>query len=290
MFKARFVAHGNRDTEKNQLFHDSFHDSSTARQSSIRLLVAPVAIMGFDIWTEDISKAYLKSASKLLREVYFRPNRQLKIFAPYLLKLLRPLYGLANSDDYWIATFAKHLEDNLKMKPMTFYVSLFFKHARGQLSGVLESYVDDTWSCRENSFAELSKRICEAFDVKKREHDNMRFSGLHIGRYTVESHIHQSGYINRLEQLPRDADFTLFRRDRAKLSWLVHTKPAISIVAGKEFNPDVRYLLSTGDLSLNMCKLDIDSLQIRVYSDASFATNCDYISQLGYTVLLMDKT
>ena len=49
-FKARFVAHDNKDSEKNQLMHDS----PTARQSSVRLLAALAAIMRFDVWAEDM--------------------------------------------------------------------------------------------------------------------------------------------------------------------------------------------------------------------------------------------
>ena len=111
-------------------------------------------------------------------------------------------------------------------------------------------------------------------------------------------------YIDRLEQLPRDADFTLLRRGRAKLSWLVHTRPDICIVASKlaqvtketfdrshvkELNSAEWHLLSTRDLSLNMRKLNVDSLHIRANSDGSFATNRDCTSQLCYIVLLADK-
>ncbi len=53
-FKARFVAHGNRDAEKNRLVHDS----TAARQSSVKLLVALASVMGVDVWTDDISQAY----------------------------------------------------------------------------------------------------------------------------------------------------------------------------------------------------------------------------------------
>ncbi len=73
-FKERFVAHSNRDAEKNQLVHDS----TTARQSSVRLLVDLASVMDFDVWTDEISQAYLHSASSLLREIYLRPNQQLK--------------------------------------------------------------------------------------------------------------------------------------------------------------------------------------------------------------------
>lgn len=55
VFKARFVAHGNPDKEKYLVVHDSI----TALPSSVRLLLALAGIMGFDVWTEDVSQAFL---------------------------------------------------------------------------------------------------------------------------------------------------------------------------------------------------------------------------------------
>ena len=95
LFKARFVAHGHRDAEK----HNLVHDSTNVHQSSV-LLIALAVIMGFDICTEDITQVYLQSASKLLREVYLIPKKHLQAPAEYILKLLRTLYGLADSSDY----------------------------------------------------------------------------------------------------------------------------------------------------------------------------------------------
>ncbi len=85
------------------------------------------AIKGFDVWTEVIAESYLQLASELVREVYLRPNK----FAVYILKVLRQLYGLADSGNYWHATFAEHLRKTLDMKTVASDMSSFFKRARG---------------------------------------------------------------------------------------------------------------------------------------------------------------
>lgn len=116
------------------------HDSTTALPSSVRLLLALAAIMDFDVCTEDVSQGYLQSANELMREVYIKPNKQLYIPAVHVLKLLRPLYGLADSGDYWNAAFAEHFKGTLG-------ISLFFRLARRQLVGLIATYVDDALAC-----------------------------------------------------------------------------------------------------------------------------------------------
>ncbi len=55
------------------------------------------------------------------------------------------------------------------------------------------------------------------------------------------------------------------------------------------FNNANDYLMISRDLSLHMRKLGLDSLHIRAFADASFASNQGHTSQLGYIVLLCDK-
>ena len=57
-----------------------------------------------------------------------------------------------------------------------------------------------------------------------------------------------------------------------------------------DFNKVVKHVKKTSSQGLKMSKLDHDSLHLRVYADASFANNPDLTSQLGYIVLLSDKT
>ena len=84
----------------------------------------------------------------------------------------------------------------------------------------------------------------------------------------------------------------------------MHTRPDICIDANKlaqvtennfkiqdvkYYNKIIDYLKYTKERTLKMKKLDLNSLQIRVYSDALFETNYDKSSQWGCIVVLCDK-
>jgi hypothetical protein len=111
MWKARFVAQGHTDAER----HTLLHDATSLRQTSIRLIVALAAMFGFKVWSGDVSQAYLQAVGRLARQVYLRPARELRLRPGAVLKLLRPLYGLADSGDAWANTFFRHVRHDLKM-------------------------------------------------------------------------------------------------------------------------------------------------------------------------------
>ncbi len=220
------------------------------------------------------------------------------------MKLLRPLYGLADSGDYFHATFSKHLTDDLRMKAVASDMSLFSRRARGKISGLLASYVDDTLACGDSSFAELTKKTREKFEMKERQNKDMRFSGIYVDKCDNGFEIHQRAYIERLESIPWDAEYVHLRRARAKPSWLAHSRPDICAelsklaqVTAESFgrshvktrNCTAKCLHSSKNLTLRMRKLDLDALHIRAYSDASFATNSGHNSQLEYIIMLCDK-
>lgn len=47
-----------------------------------------------------------------------------------LLEILRPLYGLADSEDYWHDMFLGNIKGDLKMQSKACDLSLFFKHVQ----------------------------------------------------------------------------------------------------------------------------------------------------------------
>ncbi len=56
-YKARYVICGNRD----RLMDMIAHSTQTIQASSTRLLLSLAATLGFDVWTADVTQAYLQS-------------------------------------------------------------------------------------------------------------------------------------------------------------------------------------------------------------------------------------
>jgi len=93
-----------------------------------------------------------------------------------------------------------------------------------------------------------------------------------------------------------DTSFETFVSARATLAWVAHSRPDLCCAINRaaqvtstsfcnrhiqEFNKAVKYAKATKELGLSYSHLDKDSLHLRVYADASFASNDDLSSQLG---------
>jgi hypothetical protein len=92
---------------------------------------------------------------------------------------------------------------------------------------------------------------------------------------------------------------------RAKLSWLTHARPEIAHFVNtaaqvteekfdlshvKSMNSTIKALKKTAERKLLYQNLELKTLRIVSYSDASFAINKDLTSQLGFIIFLTDKT
>jgi hypothetical protein len=111
-----------------------------------------------------------------------------------------------------------------------------------------------------------------------------------------------------LKPLKNDATFSDFRSFRAKLSWVTQTRPDISCTVAlaaqitansfqvsptdciKQLNRAFSRVNKVPDLALRFPRLDLETLRLQVYSDASYANNADGSSQLGYIIFLTDAT
>lgn len=92
------------------------HNISVARQHEFRSIVAIDSIVGFRIFSTNVTQAYLQSAEKLHREIFIKPIAEFDLRRDELLKLLKLPYELSESKHYWGRTFRDHLEDKHRMQ------------------------------------------------------------------------------------------------------------------------------------------------------------------------------
>lgn len=223
LYMARFVVQGQKDKEKKFIVHDS----TNLRQSSTRLLVAIAAIFGFRIWSHDIKQAYLQSSQTLMRKVYLKPSKEFEVSEGELLELLKPLYGLFDSGDYWNRTMTAHLMNDLGMESNDGDLSLFTKHVDFKLLGLIGTYMDDALICGNAEFLNLTEKTLEKFESRARELDDANFAGVRVKATEFGFKFSQENYARGLRILPTDKNFGDFKSLRHKLAWLTHTRPEI---------------------------------------------------------------
>ena len=122
-------------------------------------------------------------------------------------------------------------------------------------------------------------------------------TGFKIARANELLSIDQTFYTKKLKELDQNHDYPKFRSIRMHLVWNANTRPGllfgISQIAlitlerfkngpeahCKRFNKEIRYA-QVNSTSLKFSKLNMNSTRIAGYSDAAFANNHDFKSQL----------
>lgn len=66
IYRARFVVGGHKDCERENVVHRA----KMLNQSPVRMLPAIASIFGFNMYTINVTQAYLQSAEKLQRKIY----------------------------------------------------------------------------------------------------------------------------------------------------------------------------------------------------------------------------
>ena len=265
------------------------------------------AIFGFRIFSTDVTQAYLQSSETLKREVFIKPPNEFGLQPNQLLQLLKPLYGLPDSGDYWAKTINNHLINDRGMHPSVGDPALFYRHTDAQLHGLCATYVDDMLQAGDDLFQKETQKTGQKFEYRDLEPDNVVFAGLSISSIeNTEYTIHQKNYCTTMKEVLGNCQFSDYRSLRARLAWATLCRPDIACAVAKaaqitesQFQEDanshitsinaiVKHIHSNPDIILRFPRLDLGSLRIQEYTDAAFGNNFNSSSQLGYIMFLAD--
>lgn len=150
--KVRYVSQGFNDSEKPYLAHDV----TTLRPTSIREVLSVAPVLGMRLFTHDVTQAYIQSEEHFFTNVFLVPKERDRhlfgVTSDKALKLIKPLYGLCDSGDYWAQTIERHLCSDLGMIPCILDPSLFMRIDNGTLTGLPGNYVDDNLNAGNEKF------------------------------------------------------------------------------------------------------------------------------------------
>jgi hypothetical protein len=99
------------------------------------------------------------------------------------LQLLLPLYGLAESGDYWGETITDHHLLELQFVQSPIDLALFFKRMGNNLLEISGAYVDDLLRAAPSEYRQsMVQSLRDRFDCKESLSSSMTFTGLEIDK------------------------------------------------------------------------------------------------------------
>jgi hypothetical protein len=319
--KSRLVVQAYNDQGKELVLTQS----PTIQRVSQRLILCIAAIGHHKLYLRDISQAYVQSTTNLNREFYVRPPRELQnelgLGEDAVLQVLKPLYGVPEAGNHWFKTYHAHHIEQLHMEQSTYDPCLLQSNSP---FGIVGLQTDDTLFVADEAFADAEQAELDKakFMAKEREQlmaeTPLKFNGGLIHLVADGITLTQERQCKNLSTISTKAAIstgsrgtirTLTPKDqyvaqRARGAYVASVcQPEASFdlsFAAQVINPaeeDARALnkrldwqIKNPGRGLKFVKLDVNTLQLLAFTDASFANNKDLSSQIGYVIVLSDAT
>ncbi|KAA8491399.1 hypothetical protein FVE85_7820 [Porphyridium purpureum] len=272
--KSRFIVQGFRDPEGKA----TAVNAPTLSRYMLRVIFSITAIHGLELAYRDYSQAYLQSAWQLDREVYIR--------------LKDDVQSRLRKGGFLVAA----------LDPCAFYFG-----ERESFSGGVGVVVDDILVFGQARAFQAEACVAAGLEHKGISKPPFTFNGIRMHQTQNELLTDQDAYIDRCFEagIPSVETFEDFRSMRGKLMYLATgTRPEIQFAVAKlsqvteeSYCADhAKKLLGTAKyvnafrVKLRYPRLDPKTLRLRVFADASYASNDDYTSQVGFVVFLGDAS
>jgi hypothetical protein len=321
--KSRLVVQAYQDNEKRTVLTQS----PTIQRVSQRIILCIAAMLPekAHLYLRDISQAYVQSTTFLNREFYIRAPLELAQLLGTkegaVLRVIRPLYGIPESGNHWYQTYHSHHVNALGMEPSTYDPCLL--HSM-QPFGVVGLQTDDTLFVGDAEFAELEQQQLHKAKFMAKDRDTLiqekelKFNGGIIQLTDAGITLSQQRQCEHLRSVQAESVTATSSRgavrhglttkeqyvsQRARGAYIASVcQPEASYdlsVAAQAIQPDetdvkalnqrLEWQVQNAARGIRYVQLDRSTLQLLVFTDASFANNRDFSSQIGYVITLTDQ-
>ena len=305
--KARLCARG---FEEEQPFRT---DSPTGSREGLRLTLSVIASNNWELNSLDIKSAFLQGKD-IDRTVFIKPPPEAS--TDKLWKLKKCVYGLADAPRKWHIKLKEELEKS-GANQCKYDDGLFYASHNNQLIGILSCHVDDIlWGGTPAFEKTIIGHICKIFLISKNNSQAFKHLGVHLeqasdGSITVDQNSYSKSLstvkVNYSDALNKDrplnaSEMSMLRSTIGQLNWLACiTRPDIAFDVSAA-SSNVRKATVADIININKIitkvqndkcivrfpKLNLSSIKLISYSDASFNNLPKAGSQGGYIVFLAD--
>jgi hypothetical protein len=320
--KSRLVVQAYNDEDKLLVLTES----PTIQRASQRIILCLTASTdGTRLYARDVTQAYIQSVTPLNRPFYIRPPPELAALLPLgaLLRVVRPLYGIPEAGNHWFRTYHRHHTVELRMSTSTYDPCLLHCTDCNEGFGVVGLQTDDTLILADRAFADREEEEIERAGItcKPREEltptNSLKFNGALISEdgqgitLTQERSCtnirpvqdHPADIVNSRGKLRKDVStrdqYVSQRALGAYIASMCQPEASFDLSFAaqttdpqkediKALNKRLEWQLENSTRGLRFIKLDITTLKLIVFTDASFANNKDFSSQIGFVIVLAD--
>ena len=307
--KARLVARG---YEENQELIRT--DSPTCMRESLRIVISIIACMNWKVHSIDIKAAFLQGKA-IDRQVFLKPPTEAAA-AGKLWRLKKVVYGLSDASRVWYLRVADELL-KLGVSVSKYDKALFYWKTNNVLNGILVVHVDDFLWAGDVAFMEkVIIPLKSIFKISKEEEEIFRYVGVNIWQANKRITLDQKSYMKTIlpiklptaiQRCKRDAvsdnERVLFRALVGQLNWascisrpdISYETCELSTVQSRPLVTDVLRAnkvvkdITSSTVLLHYVPLDISTLRLRVYTDASHNSLVNGGSQEGHVIFLCDR-
>ncbi len=293
---------------------------------SQRIILVLAAITKHNLYLRDITQTYVQSKTSLNREFFIRSFFELNLSERSILKVIKSLYDVSETETHWFNTYQKHHKKKLSMIESTFDSCLLHIFEFINQFEIVSLQTDDTLILADDEFASLEeKKLVRAhLTFKKREKLNLIISIKFNDEWIILVNddntllFTQSKQFDQIKliNLSFSINLTSFREEIRKmitfkdqyvaqrtrdayiatisqfeaffdLSFVVQTINSKEEDA-KRLNHRLQWQLNNSTKELRFVSLNHNQLKLMIFTDAALVNTIDLHSQIDYVICLID--
>lgn len=310
--KSRLVIQGYNDSGKEAILTQS-PTIQRASQRVITALAPSLLQIGMTVQLRDVTQAYVQSKTPLARTILAHLPKELAPKYPpnTIVRLVKPLYGIAEAGVHWWTTYHKHHRTELEMTTSTYDPCLLISTTGENCFGIVGMQTDDTLIVGTEAFSTREEERIQKAEIRCKPKTTLSlnkpldFNGTKLITDGTIVDVKQKGQANKIELInttvPDYAQQYLAQRARgAYLASICQPEAAFDLsVAAQIQNPEakdcdllnkrLKWQMEHSDRGLRYIPLDLAKANLTVFVDGSFANNRDLSSQIGFVIALVNE-